>query len=158
MTFDKAVEFVLEREGGYVNDPTDAGGETNFGISARVYPNVVIKTLTRSDAIGIYKKDYWDFCNCDQLPPAVAFLVFDAAVNQGQQAAKMMLQKALGVRQDGIIGEETVKAAYRDVEMTVREFVARRMFQYGMIPQFTRFGLGWSRRLIDAYKLALEGM
>jgi len=58
--FDKVIDKVLINEGGYVNDPHDSGGETNFGISKRAYPNVNIKELTTAGAKSIYKKDYWD--------------------------------------------------------------------------------------------------
>ena len=49
-TFDKIIEVVLEHEGGYVNDPDDAGGETKYGIAKRWYPSVDIKNLTKEQA------------------------------------------------------------------------------------------------------------
>ena len=58
--FDDIIEVVLEHEGGYVHDPKDLGGETNFGIAKRFYPDVDIKNLTKEQAKQIYKKDYWD--------------------------------------------------------------------------------------------------
>ena len=58
-TFDEIIEVVLEHEGGYVNDPHDAGGETNFGIAKRWYPDVDIKNLTKEQAKKIYHQDYW---------------------------------------------------------------------------------------------------
>uniref|UniRef100_UPI0039E582BF glycosyl hydrolase 108 family protein n=1 Tax=Klebsiella pneumoniae TaxID=573 RepID=UPI0039E582BF len=58
--FDDLIGRVLGHEGGYVNDPRDPGGETQFGISKRAYPNVDIKGLTRETAISIYKRDFWD--------------------------------------------------------------------------------------------------
>ena len=47
MNFNKIIEKVLEHEGGYVNDPTDLGGETKYGITKRFYPDVDIKNLTK---------------------------------------------------------------------------------------------------------------
>jgi len=48
--FDEIIEVVLEHEGGYVNDPDDPGGETNFGIAKRSHPDVDIKNLTKEGA------------------------------------------------------------------------------------------------------------
>ena len=56
-TFDHCIELVLGHEGGYVDDPNDAGGETNWGISKRAYKDVDIKNLTKEEAKAIYKKD-----------------------------------------------------------------------------------------------------
>ena len=58
--FDEIIEVVLEHEGGYVNDPKDPGGETNFGIAKRSHPDVDIKNLTKESAKEIYKEVYWD--------------------------------------------------------------------------------------------------
>ena len=87
-SWDKAIDFVLSMEGGYVNDPKDPGGETKYGISKRAYPNVDIAGLTESKAKEIYKKDYWDKCGCDGLPVGIDILVFDTAVNMGVIVAK----------------------------------------------------------------------
>ena len=57
--FDYALDFVLREEGGYTNNPNDPGGETNYGICKRNYPNLDIKGLTRAQAIAIYRRDYW---------------------------------------------------------------------------------------------------
>ena len=58
--FDEIIEVVLEHEGGYVNDPKDPGGETNFGIAKRSHPDVDIKNLTKEGDKEIYKEVYWD--------------------------------------------------------------------------------------------------
>lgn len=91
-SWEKAIEFVLSIEGGYVNDPSDPGGETKYGISKRSYPNVDIKNLTEAGAKEIYKKDYWDACNCDHLSIGIDAVVFDTAVNMGIGTAKSILQ------------------------------------------------------------------
>lgn len=74
-------------EGGYVNDPADPGGETKYGISKRAYPNVDIRNLTPELAGTIYENDYWGPAGCAQLPPGMALVVFDSAVNCGVQRA-----------------------------------------------------------------------
>ncbi len=58
--FEKAMTFIFKWEGGYVNDGNDPGGETNFGISKRAYPNLDIKNLTKDEAKQIYYRDYWE--------------------------------------------------------------------------------------------------
>lgn len=86
---------ILQHEGGYVNDPDDLGGETNFGISKRSYPALDIKNLTRAQAIEIYKRDYYiplgidSFTNMD-----LALNYMDMAVNAGKTNAKIILDKA----------------------------------------------------------------
>jgi lysozyme family protein len=81
--FALAVEFVLSREGGYVNDPQDPGGETKCGISKRSYPTLDIANMTKQQAIAIYKRDFWDRCHCDAYDYPLALAVFDTAVNCG---------------------------------------------------------------------------
>ena len=77
------MDFVLSAEGGLVDDGSDPGGLTKFGISQRAYPNLDIRELTIEGAKALYRKDYWNRFSCDKLPPGIALLVFDAAVNQG---------------------------------------------------------------------------
>ena len=98
--FETAVDFVLTAEGGLVDDPSDPGGLTNFGISQRAYPHLNIRELTIADAKALYRKDYWDRCSCGKLPHAIALVVFDAAVNQGASASIRMLQRSLNVREE----------------------------------------------------------
>ena len=155
--FEAAVKFVLETEGGLVDDPRDTGGLTNFGISIKAFPNVDIRNLTAATAADIYKNEYWDHCKCDQLPGPVAVLVFDAAVNQGAGAAVRMLQAALGVGVDGVIGTKTLAAARKkDAKGLAAEVVAQRMVTYAKNPNFALYGLGWSRRLARAHQVALQ--
>jgi lysozyme family protein len=92
-SFDKAIEFVLKREGLYSNDSSDLGGETNFGISKKAYPNLDIKNLTIDDAKEIYRRDYWNDLNCDLLPEKLDIVVFDCGVNQGTGKATELLYK-----------------------------------------------------------------
>lgn len=93
-SFDKALEFTLRWEGGYVFDHDDPGGETKYGISKRAYPNVNIKELTREQAGDIYKRDYWNTFNCDNLSVADACAVFDTCVNCGVARTAIFLDSA----------------------------------------------------------------
>lgn len=94
--FDLALEFVLKWEGHYSNDSIDPGGETNFGISKRAYPDVDIKSLTLNEAGIIYRKDYWDKVGGDNLDKALAIAAFDTAVNCGVSRARAWMQELDG--------------------------------------------------------------
>jgi lysozyme family protein len=154
---DLAIDAVLEHEGGYVNDPNDPGGATKWGISSRAYPDMDIAELTKEDARDIYVNDYWMPMRCDELPSGLDLLVFDAAVNQGQGAAAIMLQQAVGARVDGIIGPRTMdNVQMGNPEAAIRELVALRATRYGNISTFPRYGLGWMRRLADMHQRALN--
>lgn len=115
--FQYAVGKVLDHEGGYVNDPRDAGGETNFGISKRSYPDPDIKHLTRKQAIGIYRRDWWERYGYERIvDPLLAAKVLDLAVNMGTRRAHKLLQQALvrcghpEIQVDGILGPKTIAA------------------------------------------------
>lgn len=149
MSFEAAVKFVLDEEGLYVNDPKDKGGETNFGVSKRAYPQLDIKNLTEAEAIQIYHMDYWSACKCDSLPPKLALVVFDTAVNQGVGAATKMLQASVGAVQDGIIGSNTIERANAvDEDSIVCKFLTYRILRYCALPTFATYGRGWLARTI----------
>jgi len=112
--FDRvADEWLKGAEGGLVSDPDDPRGLTNWGISQRSYPDLDIASLTWEGAKALYHRDYWEAVAGDLLPAPVAACVFDAAVLQGAWTAKRLLQEALGVTPDGIIGPETLAAVRR---------------------------------------------
>lgn len=146
--FETAFEVVVGHEGGYCNDANDPGGETKFGISRRAYPTLDIAALTLEDARAIYRRDYWNRVQADALPPPLALLVFDAAVNNGVGAAIRWLQMAAKVRVDGVLGPATLAAcnAARGASLCA-EFQAQRLTFMASLPTWKSFGLGWARRL-----------
>ena len=151
--FDQCFDKLIAHEGGYVNHASDPGGETNFGISKRSYPQVDIKNLTRDAAKQIYKRDYWDRAQCDRLPPTLAYLLFDAAVNSGIGQAIRFLQRAAGVADDGVIGPMTLASIQRtDAESICARFIGQRLDFMTRLSTFDHFGKGWSRRLADQLK------
>ncbi|MBF0415611.1 MAG: peptidoglycan-binding protein [Magnetococcales bacterium] len=159
--FDLCLAQVLKHEGGYCNDAKDPGGETNFGISKRAYPSVDIARLTRERAAEIYRRDYWQKVRGDDLPAAVAMVVFDAAVNQGVPRASSMLQETVGALTDGVIGGETLKAlGKKDPASIVQDFMARRACHYANIvsktPSSSKFLFGWYRRCFAVHQVAME--
>jgi len=147
--FRKAVEIVLRHEGGLVDHPADPGGLTNFGISQRAYPGLDIRNLTREQAAAIYHRDYWLPVKGDELPPEVATVLFDMAVNMGVSRAVRLLQRSLNVPQDGLLGPRTI-AACRDggKRDLVANLTAERLLAYTGMRGFDTFGRGWTRRSI----------
>ena len=146
--FDAAFKALIDHEGGYVNHPKDPGGETRFGITKRSYPHLNIRDLTLDDARAIYRRDFWDRLQCDALPLAARFQVFDAAVNSGPGNAARWLQAAAGVAQDGLIGPATRQAidAMHPAALVARFNAARLLFMTSLStwPTFSR---GWARRI-----------
>lgn len=156
MTFEEVFDRTIGHEGGYVNDPKDPGGETNWGISKRSYPEVDIANLTREGARAIYEHDFWKPIALD-LPTAVAFQVFDAAVNHGQGNAVRFLQRAAGVADDGHWGPHS-KAACDAMEANdvLLRFLAERLEFMAKLSTWDRFGRGWARRIARNLKYGSE--
>ena len=101
-TFDEIIEVVLEHEGGYVDDPDDRGGATNWGVTQAVYENFVgykcdkeeIKNMDEETAKEIYHEKFWKPSRADKLPAEVRETYFDMVVNHGQGGAVKILQQA----------------------------------------------------------------
>lgn len=154
--WDSAIQFVLEAEGGYVDDPHDAGGETNFGISKRCYPTLDIRGLTREQAVDLYRRDYWEPAGCEKLPGALAVAVFDAAVNMGTGTAVRSLQEALGVTVDGVIGPATLAAvASQTPRALLVTYLANRVIRYAGMAEFRVYAGTWVRRCFRLHQVCL---
>lgn len=148
MNFDLAFDRLMGHEGGYVNDPRDPGGETNWGISKRSYPTVDVKNLTRDGARAIYRRDFWDRINGDRLHDGVAFQIFDFAVNSGIETAVRALQRALDVADDGHWGPRSQAAADAMGESdTIMRLNAERLEFMARLSTWQTFGRGWARRV-----------
>jgi len=147
-TFDRAIKFVLSAEGDISDDPLDPGGLTRYGISQRAHPDIDVAHLTKAKAINIYRTRYWA-TYLDRLPPPVAVAVFDTGVNLGIRPAIRLLQDALDVTIDGIVGPQTLAAAYRlDKDVFLTNYCAKRGIYYAHLgASFDRYGYGWLRRL-----------
>ena len=152
--FERCVELILSDriEGGYSSDKDDKGNwtggkvgrgvlkGTKFGISAAAYPDLDIKGLTKTQAIAIYKRDYWTPIGADKLEPPLALLAFDCAVNQGIGRARQILK-------------DTATLAGED---RMIDFQARRAVHYASLSTFPKYGRGWMRRLFITHIEALR--
>lgn len=136
--FDRAFQFLIGEEGGYVNDPKDPGGETKYGISKRAYPSEDIKSLTLDRAKHLYKRDYWDRIDGDNRPWNEALCMFDCAVNMGVTRARE-LDRGMAKREYEVL------------------YQAERALYYAKLKTFPRFGRGWMRRLIRVAIEATKG-
>ncbi|MBQ8465701.1 MAG: hypothetical protein IJ545_06805 [Alphaproteobacteria bacterium] len=145
--FNFAVNMTLRREGVLCNDPKDTGGLTKYGISKTAYPNLDICALTQDDAIAIYKRDYWNASKCELLPFPLDVLTFDAAVNHGIKPAIKILQRALKVTDDGIIGPKTIEAARKAPDNICTLYFIERMWSYSQARTYNTHGKGWRNRL-----------
>ena len=163
--YQKCLKTILHHEGGYVNHTKDPGGETNLGVTKRVYEEhggtKDMKELTVEDVAPIYKKGYWDKMKCDDLPSGLDLCVFDFGVNAGPGRAAKFLQKMIGTTVDGGIGPMTLAKVNKHVgdnglKESIKQYQNARQKYYENLSTFDTFGKGWTRRVEETTKLALE--
>ena len=151
-----AVAHMLKSEGGFVNHPRDPGGMTNLGVTQRVWEEWVghpvtekdMRALTPAIVAPMYKKKYWDAVAGDSLPSGVDLAVFDFAVNSGPGRAAKMLQRVLGVTEDGAIGPVTLaKVTSVDSSKLVADYNIVRLAFLQALPAWGTFGNGWKDRV-----------
>ena len=165
--YQKCLEMILHHEGGYVNHPKDPGGETNLGVTKRVYEEwggtKDMRDLTVEDVAPIYEKNYWGRVKGDELPNGLDLCVFDFCVNAGTGRAAKYLQSMVGATRDGAIGPNTLRqvdewVAMRGEEDLVVAYSDARRRYYKKLRTFDTFGRGWLRRVdeteIEALRLA----
>lgn len=154
MNFHTAFADLVMSEGGYSNHPADRGGETMWGITKEVAARNGYKgdmsALPVEIAEAIYVKDYWNPVQADKLPEDLRYAVFDAAVNSGVAQAARWLQRACGVRDDGIVGPQTIRAANAlSSEEIKRKMLAQRLRFMTSLSNWPSFSRGWARRIAD---------
>jgi len=151
MKFDDAFDKLIGNEGGYSNNSVDPGGETMWGVTARVarangYQGDM-RFMPRDFAKALYEKLYWTAVRAEELPELLRFQVFDAAVNSGDHQAVQWLQRAIGVTDDGIIGPATIAAAAVHPVRAAIIFDALRTEFLADRPTWPAFGRGWAKRI-----------
>jgi len=163
--FSEALEIILHHEGGYVNHPKDPGGETNLGVTKRVYEDFggekEMKDLTKEDVEPIYKKNYWDRVKGDDLPEGLDLCIFDFAVNAGPGRAAKFIQRLVNTTVDGGIGPNTLGKIkeYVDhygINQTIESYALMRQNYYESLSNFATFGKGWTRRVSEVTEKAKE--
>lgn len=153
LNFDDAFIRLMENEGGFSDRDLkdDPGGQTKFGITkavARAWGYLgEMKELPLSTAKDIARANYWTPQRCDQLPPAIAFHVFDTAFHGGYPAR--WLQAAAGVAQDGIIGPKTIEAVRAaNPAALVLKFNQRRLEYFTKLQNWPSNSRGWAMRIV----------
>lgn len=152
MTFDEAFEKLIGHEGGYSNHPDDPGGETMFGVTARVARAAgyagAMRDLPLATAKAIYRSSYWDSVRADELPEVVRFDVFDASVNSGPGQAIRFLQRATGSTDDGRLGPLTMRAVKSmDPQLLDKRLNGYRLRFMCELKTWPSFGRGWASRI-----------
>ncbi len=155
--FFTAINYVLENEGGFTNNPSDPGGATNFGIEQKEWPEVNIATITQAQAISWYQPNYWSKAkHSDLVSQQVATKLFDMHVNLGLATAVMIAQKAAGfsgLEVDGNMGPKTVEAINNANKAAfLPELVSLLSLHYKLLeqrnPSLTVFDRGWMARAV----------
>lgn len=147
-------EEIVAREGGYVNDPADPGGATNYGVTIGTMRRLNldltgdgkvteadVKRLSKEQAVSIFVDDYFRRPGLGNLPEMLQASVFDMYVNAGNNAVKVLqrLLSAMGYpcNDDGIIGPQTTSAAMAAYEAAPSHLadayaIARRNYYYAL--------------------------
>jgi lysozyme family protein len=144
------------RKVGYVNIPADRGGETKYGIAQNANPEIVVRDLDLNGAMQVYYTRYWLNGSCDRLPYPLTIIHFDGCVNHGVKRANRFLQQALGVSDDGQIGNGTLGAlSQTPIDVVIASIADRRRAFYQSIvkrdPSQGMFLKGWMRRIDEVY-------
>lgn len=175
---DLIISAVIAREGGYVNNAADKGGPTKYGITLKtladyrgVAPDLLVPAdvehLSEMEARAIYRKRYIEEPGFSALVDAdLRGILVDCGVLHGPRNAIRMLQRALGAKDDGILGAITLTAANAwDGKKLARRLLAERLKFLGRliskdltdkdkdgIPDNTEFASGWLNRLADQWE------
>lgn len=152
--FKECLDIVLKSEGGWVNNPQDPGGETNLGVTKRVWeeyvghPVTTMKNLTPADVAPLYEQKYWRPCYGEVLPRGLNLLSFSMAVNAGPGRSVKLLQQSLGCVPDGVIGPKTRELIFASNCATlIAKFSEIRREYYRSLKTFPIFGRGWLNRV-----------
>lgn len=161
--FDTSQKFVMTAEGGFTNNPHDPGGPTMLGVTKHAWEVWMGHTVTIADMKALtapivapfYKATYWRPINADKLPPALALLVYQFAVNGSVKRAAQFLQEIVGAEQDGDIGSLTcvsVRNAVtaKGITVVLSEYADRLREYYHTLSDFPTFGTGWLNRVGNA--------
>ena len=173
--FERALKLVLKHEGGYVNDPRDPGGATNLGVTIGTARRLGIdvdgdgdtdildiKLLKTADVAKVYRAEYWNKIKGASLPSGLDYALFDFAVNSGPDRAIKYVQAAVGVKQDGKLGNETLSAISQHPTARLINslcdarlaFMRRAKDKQGRLLWDT-FGKGWNTRVAGVRKESL---
>lgn len=174
--------FTRVEEGGYVDDPRDTGNWTggavglgvligsNMGVGAPALAAWLktssltidtMRTLSFSVYSALARAQYWNPMACDDMPPGADLMLFDFGWNRGVGTSIRLLQRVLGVSQDGICGPNTIRAAHRRPGLgLVQDLATEQSASYRSLRNFNIYGRGWlartGRRQAEATRRCVE--
>lgn len=151
----------------FSNNPHDPGGATYSGVTQRAYdayrkikglPSQSVRAMFDNECRDIYRTQYWTPCQAQLLPAGLDLCQYDEAVNSGVVEAGRLLQQALGVNIDGMVGLETLNAVHQchDIPDLIRRVCAARLSFWHRLKTWVYFGTGWNSRDIGIQAAALE--
>lgn len=148
---------------GYVNIPSDRGGETKYGVAQKANPNISVYDLDLDGAMNVYFNQYWLRGSCDKLTYPITLIHFDGCVNHGIGRANKFLQRAVGAVEDGQIGPATLRAINSmDAEILIKRLSKIRADFYNAIvqrdPSQQMFLKGWMRRIDEVTDFTLKSL
>ena len=158
--FAQALPVILRAEGGYVDDPVDRGGATNFGVTQKTYDayrikkrlgKVSVRGITTEEVGSVYHVRYWLKGKCDALPWPASMAHFDSCVNHGPRNAAKLLQRAVGAVPDGKIGPRTLAAVVKTSGLANTLLWGRVRYYLKIVkvrPSQIRFLRGWLLRVL----------
>jgi lysozyme family protein len=151
-SFDESFDALIGNEGGYSNNPKDPGGETMWGVTARVARAAgytgAMKDLPRETAKAIAQRLYWDPLKLDLFDARVAFQIFDANYNGGHPV--IWMQGASGAKVDGLLGPATIAAVQAtDPLRFMLRWNALRLRYFTSLNTWLTFGKGWANRIAN---------
>jgi lysozyme family protein len=171
--FKQALQLVLQNEGGYVNDPNDAGGETYKGVARNMnsswdgwvlvdlakqqsgFPgNLANNTELNLKIEHFYKVNYWDKLQGNLISDQrVANAIFDFGVNAGVSTSAVLAQKVAGAKEDGVIGEKSIASINQmEAEPFLAYFTLAKIARYVRIVKGRntnqKYFYGWVRRAL----------
>ena len=154
-----ALQHVLKSEGLWSDNPADPGGATMKGITLNVYrewkrnPHISkdeLRVIPDEEVYNLYKELYWNKVQGDNLHAGVDYAVFDAAVNMGVGRAAKLIQEAVGVTADGMLGPASISAIQKtDPKELIEKFSQLKENFYRSLKTFNTFGVGWLRRVAE---------
>ena len=157
--YESALAHVLKSEGLWSDNPQDPGGATMKGITLSVYrewkrnPHISkeeLRVIPDEEVYNLYKELYWNNVQGDYLPAGVDYAVFDSAVNMGVGRAAKLIQEAVGVTADGVLGPASVSAIQKtDPKELIEKFSALKESFYRSLKTFPTFGKGWLNRVAE---------
>ena len=150
--FQKVMKTIYDNEGDYVDDASDPGRKTKYGISSKSYPNEDIEKLTKERSSALYYRDYWKHYHADRLPDDIAQAFMDIGINQGMPTAVTNLQKAIGIKPGTIIGDQTINALKNQDNIQVLDKFknfSRQRYKHIITqnPKLQKYQKGWNNRL-----------